>query len=80
VALSYNAWRKAVMERDGHRCVICGSDQRLHADHIKPTSRFPELMREVNNGRALCESCHRKTDTYGGNQLKGRRRPGVLHG
>jgi 5-methylcytosine-specific restriction protein A len=61
------------MERDGHQCVQCGARDCLHADHIKPRSQFPDLAYDVSNGRALCKSCHQKTDTYGGRQMRGRR-------
>lgn len=71
--ISHNAWRKAVLERDCYKCVLCGSGESLQADHIKPHSKFPELRREVSNGRTLCKDCHKKTDSYGGKQLKGRR-------
>lgn len=60
-------WRKAVFERDEYTCQICGErGGELNADHIKPWSLFPELRWEVHNGRTLCLSCHRKTDTYMG--------------
>lgn len=78
--LSHDAWRKSVLLRDGHRCIKCGSAERLHADHILPVSAFPERMRDVSNGRTLCKICHIKTDTYGGKQLKGRRKEVALHG
>jgi hypothetical protein len=59
-------WRKAVFERDNYTCVLCMvRGGRLEADHIKPYSMFPELRYEINNGRTLCSSCHRKTPTYG---------------
>lgn len=58
-------WRQAVFERDGYRCVWCGRKDNLHADHIQRFSVFPELRDSISNGRTLCASCHRKTDTYG---------------
>lgn len=70
---NYYGWRKLVLARDNHQCVICGSIEQIQADHIKPFSRYPELRYELSNGRALCADCHKKTPTYGGNQLRGRR-------
>jgi 5-methylcytosine-specific restriction endonuclease McrA len=61
----YRKWRRQVLERDGYKCVMCGSDKNLHVDHIKRFSDYPALRREVSNGRALCAPCHRKTPTWG---------------
>ena len=36
-----------------------------HADHELPFAYFPDLRFEVLNGRTLCETCHRKTPTFG---------------
>ena len=65
-SLEYRLWRKAVVERDKYICIWCGSKEKIHADHIKPFALFPELRFAIDNGRTLCEKCHRKTDTYGG--------------
>ena len=61
-------WRKKVFERDNYACVIGGKahGHKLHADHIKPFSLYPELRFVLSNGRTLCEDCHKKTPTYGG--------------
>jgi 5-methylcytosine-specific restriction endonuclease McrA len=63
----YREWRKMVFSRDGYKCVWCGDKNggNLEADHIKPRKTHPELVFEVENGRTLCRTCHRKTETWG---------------
>lgn len=62
----YKEWRRQVFERDNFTCVLCGAHgTRLNADHIKPWILFPEHRYELSNGRTLCVSCHRKTETWG---------------
>ena len=64
----YYIWKGAVLRRDNYSCVMCGDDRKsqLEADHIKPFSLFPELRFAIDNGRTLCNKCHKKTKTYGG--------------
>jgi hypothetical protein len=62
-SLEYRLWKKAVLERDT-KCVWCGSVKNLEIDHIKPFSIFPELRFAIDNGRVLCNCCHKTTDTY----------------
>jgi len=69
----YKEWRKSVFERDNYTCQICGARNgngktiKLNADHIKPLSKFPNLIFELSNGRTLCVPCHKETPTFGGN-------------
>lgn len=65
-SLEYRLWREAVFERDDYTCQMCLSrGGRLNADHIKPFALYPELRLAIDNGRVLCESCHRLTPTWG---------------
>lgn len=72
----YLLWRREVFKRDKYICQSCGikngsgKSVKLNADHIKPFSLFPELRFEIDNGRTLCVTCHRKTDSFGSKLLK----------
>jgi len=77
----YKKWRTNGFERDKYMCVIGGKKHgnKLNFDHIKSFSDImienniksveeSLLCKEfwdINNGRTLCEKCHRKTDTWG---------------
>ena len=68
--LEYRLWRESVFKRDNHTCVECGERSRvgkrvvLNADHIKPFAIHIDSRFDINNGRTLCVSCHKKTSTY----------------
>lgn len=65
--VEYKLWREAVFKRDNWTCVFCFvKGGTLNADHIKPFAYYPELRFALDNGRTLCVSCHKTTDTYGG--------------
>lgn len=71
--LEYKIFKRTVLKRDGNKCVLCGAKSsrskyhtlKIEVDHIKPVCFFPELELDVKNARSLCQSCHRKTPTYG---------------
>lgn len=58
-------WRKLrykVLTKYGSRCMCCGltpdDGVKIHVDHIKPRSKFPELSLDINNLQILCEQCN----------------------
>ena len=57
-------WSKMVRQRDG-MCVECGSKDNLEADHIIPVYHNAEVALSIENGRTLCNKCHKNTPTYG---------------
>ena len=55
------AWRKAVFEKDNYTCKVCEQyGGKLNAHHVAPYKEFPQFREEVNNGKALCEPCHKE--------------------
>lgn len=55
---SNQQWTREVKKRDGNTCRVCGETINLHAHHIKPRSKYPELALELDNGITLCGNCH----------------------
>ena len=59
-----NAWKglRARVKAKAYKCAICqkifSKADRKVIDHIKPRAKFPELALDINNLRALCETCH----------------------
>jgi 5-methylcytosine-specific restriction protein A len=47
--------RAAILDRDGHRCVLCGA-QATQVDHIVPRADGGDESPE--NLRSLCRRCH----------------------
>ena len=58
-ARRWSAVRRAVFERDGWRCVMCGRAGKLEVDHIVPMQREPGQDPYDPNGlQSLCRECH----------------------
>ena len=65
----HREWREKVLRQAGYQCQECKrygkTTAATHAHHIKPRSDYPELQYVVNNGMALCTSCHNKLEPRG---------------
>lgn len=54
-------WKKVrfnTLKKYGAKCMLCGSENRIVVDHIKPRSKFPELELDENNMQVLCNDCN----------------------
>lgn len=54
-------WRRAVYQRDGYTCVLCGEKGgRLHAHHLDSYAENPGKRFMVSNGVTLCVRHHKE--------------------
>lgn len=53
--------RAAALERDGHRCRVCGTSVELHVHHVVPVNgdRSPGCQHHLENLLTLCAWHHR---------------------
>lgn len=58
--------RKAILERDGYKCVVCGAGREsgidLHVDHIKPKDLGGRAT--LSNGQTLCAKHNFRKKNY----------------
>ncbi len=65
-----DAFRRAVFDRDGYRCVMCGKTEgKLDAHHIEDRHAMPNGGYVLENGITLCagddtDNCHWKAEQY----------------
>lgn len=56
------AIRYLVMQRDRFECVACGKSKKhgvkIHVDHIKPLSIYPEMALSMINLQTMCNTCN----------------------
>jgi 5-methylcytosine-specific restriction endonuclease McrA len=67
----YSSWewkkvRFQVLKKYGPKCMLCGSENRIVVDHIKPRSKFPSLELDPQNLQVLCDDCNmgKSNDDY----------------
>jgi uncharacterized protein YlaI len=53
----WRAKREEALERDGYRCRLCDSDERLHVHHRTYARRGNEDIEDLTT---LCEECHER--------------------
>lgn len=65
--ISYETFRKRVLERDAHSCQVCRlTDVALEVHHLEPYKKHVSLRTTVSNGVTLCVGCHKAFHrTYG---------------
>lgn len=54
----HTLWSKFVRLRDGYRCVVCDSPDRVAAHHVCRKSFLREAEFQTGNGATLCFGCH----------------------
>lgn len=54
----WKAFRFKMFQKLANCCVVCKNETKLHLDHIKPRSLYPELAFNENNVQILCEACN----------------------
>lgn len=50
--------RNRILDRDGNKCVLCGSDKKLEIDHVLPFSKGGKT--DESNLQTLCKKCNIK--------------------
>lgn len=56
--LTRDDFREGVFDRDGHKCVVCGSAGYLDAHHILERRLFADRGYYLDNGASVCEAHH----------------------
>ena len=56
----YMAWVKAVYQKAGGKCEMCGAEDGLEAHHIVSLHQDFSRALDVGNGQLLCNECHKR--------------------
>jgi RNA ligase len=70
--LTRDAFREGVFARDGQKCVVCGSTEKLDAHHILERRLWPDGGYYMANGATVCEEHHLEAEatTLGCDRLR----------
>lgn len=71
----WNSARKAALKRDNHKCVKCGSTEKLEVNHINPRNGAGygfSCGHHLDNLEVLCHTCHVKVTNEQRKARKGR--------
>jgi len=60
-----DAWAAQVKEKTPF-CEWCYSEDNLEAHHIMPKAKYPQYALDINNGRTMCQNCHKNCHIQGG--------------
>jgi len=59
-------WAKTIKKKFENKCQVCFSSKNLHAHHVFPKAKHPQLSLNLNNGVLFCETHHRELHNLGG--------------
>jgi 5-methylcytosine-specific restriction endonuclease McrA len=54
----FSGRREAALERDGYKCTMCGSTERLEVHHKDSSGKTERPNNKLSNLQTLCSSCH----------------------
>lgn len=57
--LALSLWRRSCLERDGKRCVLCGTTEKINVHHIEDYRLNRRLRHDPENGICLCPTHHK---------------------
>jgi 5-methylcytosine-specific restriction endonuclease McrA len=59
-SMTWEENRRRVLDRDGHRCVACGSTHLLHVHHRAEWDPADQATHALDNLETRCAGCHRR--------------------
>lgn len=72
----WKALRYAAIKEYGRTCSCCGAEyeksKRIHVDHIKPRSIFPEFALSMHNVQVLCSDCNEGKSNFTSDDWRGK--------